>query len=287
MKNLLAKYSSGLVTILLLLPGLCTFFGLFFYPFLITLILSLRPEGQKTGWTIEHYLAFLSDPHSREVVALTFVLAIGATFFSIVLSVPLSLVLREKLRGHRFFRGVILVPMVVPGLIGALGLMLLYGNRGWFNLFVRDFLPFIQGPISVDYTVHGLIMFYVWLYFPYTCLTTLSALEGLDPGIEEAARVSGANRWQVLRYIVLPLITPGILSGSVLTFMSAFGAFSIPLIAGGNYRPLSVEVYKQISTFIPAHWSQASAMAVLMGAMQVVFLSIYMRFLRTERVERL
>jgi putative spermidine/putrescine transport system permease protein len=284
-RDLLAKRSSGLITFLLLLPGLCSFFGLFFYPFFVTFILSLRPEGQKTGWTLENYLKFLSDPHNRDVVILTFVLAISATFFSVVLSVPLSLVLRRKLRGHRFFRGVILVPMVVPGLIAALGLLLLYGNRGWFNLFVRDFLPFIQGPLAVDYTVHGLIMFYVWLYFPYTCLTTLATLEGLDPGIEEAAEVSGANRWQVLRHIVLPLIAPGILSGSVLTFMSAFGAFSIPLVTGGNYRPLSVEVYKQIQLFIPAHWSQASAMAVLMGAMQVIFLSFYMRFLRTERIE--
>jgi putative spermidine/putrescine transport system permease protein len=84
---------------------------------------------------------------------------------------------------------------------------------------------------------------------------------------------------------VLPLIAPGILSGSVLTFMAAFGAFSIPLIAGGNYRPLAVEVYKQIEIFMPARWSQASAMAVLMGVMQVIALTLYMRFLRTERIE--
>ena len=285
MKDWIARHKSSLMTLLLLSPGLFSFFGLFFYPFLVTFIMSLRPEGEQTGWTLANYLAFLRDPHSRDVVILTFVLAIGTTFFSILLSVPLSLVLRQKLRGHRFFRGMIVVPMVVPGLIAALGLLLLFGSRGWFNLFIRDFLPFLPNPVNIDYTVQGLILFYVWLYFPFTCLTTLAALEGLDPGIEEAAEVSGANRWQVLRHVVLPLITPGILSGSVLTFMAAFGAFSIPLIAGGNYRPLSVEVYKQIEIFMPARWSQASAMAVLMGIMQVIALTLYMRFLRTERIE--
>jgi ABC-type Fe3+ transport system permease subunit len=285
MRAVLSKRGPALVTLLLLLPGLLSFFSLFFYPFMVTLILSLRPEGQRTGWTLEHYVGFLSDAHNRDVVILTFVLAIATTFFSIVLSLPLSLVLRRKMRGHGFFRGIILVPLVVPGLIGALGLMLLFGSRGWFNLFVRDVVPFIEGPLSINYTVPGLILFYVWLYFPFTCLTTLGALEGLDPGIEEAADVSGANRWQVLRHVVLPLITPGILAGSVLTFMAAFGAFSIPLIAGGNYRPLSVEVYKQIELFIPARWSRGSAMAVMMGVMQVAFLTIYMRFFRTERVE--
>jgi ABC-type Fe3+ transport system permease subunit len=282
MRDILARQSKWLITLLLLLPAIVSFFGLFFYPFTVTLIMSLRPEGEQIGWTLEHYLAFLSDPNSRNIVLLTFVLAIGATFFAVVVSVPLSLILREKLRGHRFFRVVAIAPLVIPGLIGALGLLLLFGNRGWFNLFIRDFVPFVQGPIQINYTVPGLILFYVWLYFPYTFLTTLGALEGLDPAIEEAARVSGADRWQVLRHVVLPLITPGVLAGSVLTFMAAFGAFSIPLVAGGDHRPLSVEVYKQIDLFIPARWSRASATAVLMGAMQIAFLSLYMRFLRRE-----
>ena len=92
--------------------------------------------------------------------------------------------------------------------------------------------------------------------------------------------MAGANRWQVLRHIVLPLITPGILAGSVLTFMAAFGAFSVPLIAGGDYRPLAVEIYKQISIPIPARWSAASAIAMVMGVLQVGFLTLYMRFVR-------
>ncbi len=269
------------VTLLLMAPGLATFFGLFFYPFAITVVMSLHPEGTTTGWTFQNYITFLQDPHGREVIGLTFLLALSATFLSVVLSVPLSLVLRGRVRGHRFFRAVPLVPLVIPGMIGALGLLLLFGTRGWFNLFLRDVFG-LTSPVGVNYTVHGLIIFYVWLYFPYTFLTTISTLEALDPGIEEAAQVSGANRWQVLRYVVLPLIAPGILSGSVLTFMSAFGAFNIPLIAGGNYRPLAVEVYKQIQLYIPARWSAASAMAVIMGVCQAAFLTLYMRFLRRK-----
>jgi ABC-type Fe3+ transport system permease subunit len=273
-------HSSRLTTLFLLLPALAGFFGLFFYPMLLTLILSFRPEGQTVGWTLENYARFLSDPDGRWVILLTFILALGATTLSVLLSVPLALILREKVRGHRFYRLMVLVPLVVPGLIGALGLLLFWGSRGWFNLFLLQFVPSVTRPLAVDYTIQGLIMFYVWLYFPYTCITTLSSLESLDRSIEEAGEVSGATRGQVLRYIVLPLITPGILAGSVLTFMAAFGAFSVPLIAGGNYRPLAVEIYKQISVPIPAHWSAASAIAIVMGALQVIFLSLYMRFVR-------
>jgi ABC-type Fe3+ transport system permease subunit len=285
MRFLPSQRREGLTTLLLLVPGFAVFLGLFVYPFIITIILSVRPEGQTTGWTLEYYASFLRSAHGQQVIGLTFLLAIATTMLSILLSVPLALVLRRKLRGHRFFRAVPLIPLVVPGLIGALGLLLVFGSRGWFNLFLRDALPFIHGPLAVDYTVSGLTMFYVWLYFPYTLLTTLSTLEGLDPAIEEAAKVSGANPWRVFRHVVLPLIMPGILSGSILTFMNAFGAFSIPLVAGGNYRPLSVEVYKQIELFVPARWSQACAIAVIMGVMQVVFLTFYMRILRGRKVK--
>jgi ABC-type Fe3+ transport system permease subunit len=268
------------VTLGFLAPAVLAFGGLFLYPLALTVGLSFRPEGADAGWTLQHYAAFLGDADSRRVVLLTFGLALAATLASVLLSVPLALVLREKLRGHRFFRLVILVPLVVPGLIGALGLLLFWGPRGWFNLFLLRLVPGITRPVPVNYTLHGLILFYVWLYFPYTCVTTLSTLESLDRSVEEAGEVAGANRWQVLRYVVLPLIKPGILAGSVLTFMAAFGAFSVPLIAGGDYRPLAVEIYKQISVPIPAHWSAASAIAVVMGSLQVVFLSIYMRSVR-------
>lgn len=277
------KHEQNAITLLLLLPAFAAFFGLFFYPILITFVQSFRPEGQTDGFTFSNYINFLSDPNGRDVIVLTFVLAIGATFFSLLFSIPLALILREKVRGHRFFRLLVLVPMMVPGLIGALGLLLFFGSRGWFNLAIL-LLPFVQEPLTINYTLQGLILFYVWLYFPYTCLTTLSALEGLDRAVEEAGAVAGANPRQVLRYLIIPQIIPGVLAGSVLTFMTAFGAFSIPLIAGGNYRPLSVQIYKEVSSFIPAHWSAASAMAIVMGILQVTALTLYMRLLRQKQV---
>jgi putative spermidine/putrescine transport system permease protein len=274
-----SKVRSTLVTLLMLLPGLAVFFGLFFYPMMVTVVRSLRPEGEVVGWTLEHYIKFLGESRARDVILLTFVLSIAATLCSILFSVVLCLILRRKMRGHRFFRLTMLIPRVVPGLIGALGLLLLFGSRGWVNLFLINVVPFVDEPVRINYTVPGLVLFYTWLYFPFTAVTTLSTLESLDPAIEEAAGVAGANRWQVLRHVVIPLIMPGILAGSVLTFMAAFGAFSIPLIAGGNYRPLSVEIYRQID-FTPARWSAASARAMIMAALQVAFLTFYMRILR-------
>ncbi len=278
--------SGRATTLLLLLPALAAFAGLFCYPLALTVRLSFRPEGAEAGWTLANYRLFLGDPDGRAVMGLTLGLALAATLASIALSVPLALALRTRLRGHRVFRLVLLVPLVVPGLIGALGLLLFWGPRGWFNLAVAALVPGLARPLPVDYTVHGLVLFYVWLYFPYTGVTTLAALEAVDPAVEEAAAVAGATRWQVLRHVLLPLARPGILAGSVLTFMAAFGAFSVPLVAGGDYRPLAVEIYKQIAVPIPARWSAASAIAVVMGAMQVAALVTYMRLVRRVGVTR-
>lgn len=272
------RWREGLLTLLLLSPGLAGFFGLFFYPMLLTVILSFRPEGQETGWTLTHYARFLGDPAFRDVLGLTFSLAVGATLSSVLLSLPLALVLRDKPKGNRLFRLAILLPMMMPHLISALGLLLFWSKRGWANLFLLTVLPFLKQPVAVNYTIPGLILFYVWLFYPYTCLTTLSSLEALDRSIEEAAEVAGANHLQVLWHIVLPLIRPGVLAGSVLTFMMAFGAFSVPLVTGGNYRPLSVQIFTHATLYL--EWSAASAMAVVMAIAQVTFLTIYMRVLR-------
>lgn len=280
MASFLKRYRYGLVSLLMLLPGLASFFGLFFYPMLVTVVRSFRPEGLTEGWTLQHYAEFLGQASARQVILLTFFLAIACTLVSIVLSVPLTLLLRRKLAGHRLFRLTILIPITVPGLVGALGLLLFYGSRGWLNLLLMQGLHVVEEPVKINYTLTGLVIFYVWHYFSYTAVTTLSTLEGLDPAFEEAARVAGASPWQVLRHIVLPLITPGILAGSVLTFMAAFGAFSIPLITGGSYRPLAVQIYKQIEVYTPARWEAASAMAVVMALLQLVFLTFYMRVLR-------
>jgi len=280
MAAILKRQRYGLVSLLMLMPGVASFLGLFFYPMLITVMRSFRPEGETMGWTLANYVEFLGQAGARQVIVLTFGLAIACTLLSIVLSVPLTLLLRTKLAGHRLFRLTILIPITVPGLVGALGLLLFYGSRGWPNLFLTQTLGVVKEPVQINYTLAGLVVFYVWHYFSYTAVTTLSTLEGLDPAFEEAARVSGATPWQVLRYVVLPLIMPGVLAGSVLTFMAAFGSFSIPLITGGSYRPLAVQIYKQIEVYTPSRWSAASAMAVVMALLQLVFLTFYMRVLR-------
>jgi ABC-type spermidine/putrescine transport system permease subunit I len=269
----------GLITLLLLAPGFGAIAFLFLLPLWLVIQLSFAPEGTDAGFTLDNYAAFLGADNLVGAFYLSIELAVLATFFSILLSVPLALALRRPFRSNRAFRLLILLPLMVPALVSAVGLRLFWGDVGWANLTLQ-LLPFVDGPIRIVFTVPGLVLFYVWLFFPFTALLTLAALEGIDPAVEEAAEVSGANRWRVLRHVLLPLAVPGILAGSVLTFIESFGAFSIPLVAGGDNRPLSVQIYTVSAIFL--HWNQGAAMSVVMGLTQIVFLVTYFRLLRRQ-----
>lgn len=302
------KNKRTLLTLLMLAPGFIAFLGLFAYPMLITTLTSLRQGARPVdvtvgvtarewnpacdflandGFTLVHFCDFLFSNEGLYTIGLSLTISIAATLLAVLLSLPLVMILRERFRGNRFFRLLILAPMMIPGLIGALGLFLFWDKRsGWFNLFLTQVVPFVDDPIKFNFTLHGLILFYTWLFFPYTGLTTLSAVEAIDRSLEEAGAVSGATRWQVFRHILFPLILPGIIAGSVLTFILAFGALSIPLMLGGNYRAhiIGSRIYTFATVF--RKWEAASAMAVVMAAIQIILITVYMRVTRRKEVAR-
>lgn len=266
-----------MVTLLLIAPGLLAFATLFLYPMLITLTTSFQTRDS-SNFTFNNYLDFLTKSEGWNILGLSFFLAIIPTIIIIFISIPLALLLRKKITGFKFYRTLIVLPLMIPSLISTLGLLLFYNTNGWFNLFIIKLLPFVNEPAKINYTIHGLMIFYVWLYFPYTAISITSAIEGLDKGIEEAGSVCGASPMQVFWKIILPLIKPGIMSGSIMTFLLAFGSFSVPLLAGGDYRPIAVQIYTTTAVF--HNWPKGSALAVIMSVIQVIFLTIYMRLNR-------
>ncbi len=258
------------LTALMLAPALVYLLFFFAYPMLVTFLNSLTSDDGR-GFSLTQYAAVLS-PKYWGTLELTTGLAIGTTLLSILLAVPIALVLRRRPRGHRLMRLLILTPLMVLALVSALGLLIIWGRNGWLNLLVSHLIPG-GGPLKVDYTVQGLLLFYTWLYAPYTVLTTLSAIEGLDTNVEEAARVAGASPWKVLWTVTLPLAWPGIRSGSVLTFLLAFGAFNVPLIAGGDLRPVAVVIYTEAETF--QHFARGSSLAIVMAVISLAVILLY------------
>jgi ABC-type Fe3+ transport system permease subunit len=256
------------LTLALLLPSLLLIGCFFLYPLLITLYTSLTAPGERL-LTIRNYVGIFQSAEYLNVIWITVLLGIATTACSIAIAIPLALQLRKRPPGHEFVRILILIPLVVLVLIGGLGLLIVLSDTGWVGQSIA--LVFGQ-PVRVNYTIAGLVISYTWLYAPYTILTTLAAVEGISPELEEAARVVGASPTQVLLRVTLPLSLPGIKAGAILTFLLAFEAFGIPLIAGGNYRPMAVEVYTQAHVF--NNHERGSALAVIMAVSALAILAV-------------
>ncbi len=257
------------LTAILLLPSVA-FIGTFFlYPLLITFGMSLEgSDGAR--YSFGNYREILNSAKYWRVIGLTVLLGAAATAVSIAIAIPLALILRRRQRGHHFVRVLTLVPLVILALIGGLGLLIIFSDTGWAGKIIG---AFAGDRVRINYTIHGLVIFYTWLYAPYTILTTLSAIESINPDIEEAARVVGASPIHVLGQITIPLSLSGIRAGSILTFLLAFEAFGIPLIAGGEIRPLAVEIYTQAAVF--NNFPKGSALAIIMAVVALVVLLAY------------
>ncbi len=245
----------------------------FYYPLLYTLRQSVTPS-RGGGWTLAQYAQFLGSREGPGVLALTLGLSFAATALSLLLSLSLALLLRRPFFGRRALQFLMLLPITIPALVGALGLLILYDRTGWINVvLLRAHL--LSRPLSIDYTIPGLVVFYAWMFFPYGGLVIMSGIGAIDPTLEEAARVMGAPPSAVFLRVLLPLLRSSLWAGTLMIFLQCFGAFSVPLIAGGNYQPLGVKIYTVANVFLD--WPQASAMAVVMGVIQIALVIVYQR----------
>jgi ABC-type Fe3+ transport system permease subunit len=249
---------------LLVCPLMVFLAAAFYYPLAYTLAESVTPT-QGPGLTLVHYTEFLGSRDGLGVLALTIGLSLAATLLSVLLSLPLALLLRRKFFGRRALQFLMMLPITIPALVGALGLLILYDRTGWLNVVLLK-LHVLSEPLAIDYTIPGLILFYVWMFFPYGGLVIMSGLGAIDPAVEEAGLVMGASPMVVFRRVMLPLLRGSLWAGAIMIFLQCFGAFSVPLIAGGNYQPIGVKIYTIANVFLD--WPQASAMAVVMGIIQ-------------------
>jgi ABC-type Fe3+ transport system permease subunit len=267
----LAAARSHAATALLVGPLLVFLAAAFYYPLGFTLAESVTDKAG--AWTAANFVAFLGSAAGLSVLGLTLVLSVAATVLAVVLCLPLALALRRGFPGKAAVQFLMMVPITIPALVGALGLLILYDRTGWVNFVLVRVLHLTAQPLAIDYTIPGLVLFYVWMFFPYGGLVILSGLGAIDPSLEEAARVCGASAWVGFRRVLLPLLRPSLWAGGVMIFLQCFGAFSVPLIAGGNHQPIAVRIYTVANVFLD--WHAASAMAVVMAVIQSVLVVAY------------
>ena len=249
-------------------PGLAIVVCLVLYPIGLALWVSLTSSAG--ALTLQRYIDFFASGDSYRALLRTLGLALATTAASLLLSIPLGYLGRIPGSIGTLVRVLVSLPLAVPVLIAGYALALFYAENGLFNNLLVRVLHLLSDPLLISYTWTGLVVACTWRFFPYTGLLVIAALQAIDRNVEQAAASTGANPWQVFTRVTLPLIAPAALTGSILTFVSTFGTFSIPLIMGRGGDVLSVMAYRKVSGAFD--WPVASTIVIVMAVIQIAVL---------------
>jgi iron(III) transport system permease protein len=205
-------------------------------PLLFLLYRALTPSGSLSFVTFGRLFSYNMN---RSALYNTIVGGLSAMVLGTLLAFPLAwLVGRTNLYGKKFFRSLFVLTYMVPPYVGAMAwLRLLNPNVGTINQFLRGFfgLGSTAGPINI-YSLGGLVWVLTTFYYPYAFITISRAMEKMDPSLEEASRVSGASPFITLIKVTLPIMTPSLIAGALLVFVSAASCYGIPSIIGAPGR---------------------------------------------------
>ena len=223
---------------------LALFFGLFlFYPVGLLLQGAFVSGGR---FSLEYFQLLVSSPLQRESLRNSFAIALLTTALTTVLTLPLAHVMtRLSFRGKALAGGLLLVPMIMPPFVGAIGLRQLLSRFGSLNLVLAK-LGIIDAHKPVDWLggggFWGIVALQVLNLYPILFLNLSAAMANIDPALREAAQNLGATAWRLFRTVTLPLILPGYFAGAIIVFIWAFTDLGTPLIFGFS-RVVPVQIF--------------------------------------------
>ena len=244
-------------------------------PMIYMSIRALFPNGQFTLSTLKRLTGYALnlDALKNTMIAATATMVLGT-----LIAFPLAwLVGRTNLYGRKFFRALFVLTYMVPPYVGAMAwLRLTNPNVGTINQWLRAIfhLSNAPGPLNV-YTLPGMIWVLTTFYYPYAFITISRAMEKMDPSLEEASRISGASPIRTVLTITLPMMTPSLIAGALLVFVSAASCYGIPSIIGipGNVNMVTTRIVEYVALGQQG-MNDAIALSVFLMAAALVILFV-------------
>jgi sorbitol/mannitol transport system permease protein len=251
-------------------------------PFLVTLYLStlswnaLRP-GNRPFVGIDNYVSVLSDSRLRAALMNTVLLTAGAVIFSMILGLALAILLDRKFIGRSVVRTLLITPFLVMPMAAALL---------WKHAIYNPAYGLINGLLGgqtdwvSSYPMTAVIATLVWQWTPFMMLILLAGLQAQSDDVLEAARVDGANAWQIFRRMTLPHLRQylelGALLGSIYLVNTFDAVFTITQGGPGTATTnLPYEIY--LTTFRKFEYGEASAAGVIVVILTIIVATFALR----------
>ncbi len=234
--------------------------------------------------TLANYVKFFTDPYYTNVLFRTLRVAITVTAICLVMGFPLAYVLaRTQSRFKNLLIMLVVLPLFVGNAVRAAGWMTLFGSKGAINATLMG-LGLISEPLEIMYTETAVIIGIAAVNLPFMVLSLQSVIEGIGRDVEEAAFSLGANPAAMFRRVLWPLALPGVLAGTILTFILGMNAYATPVLLGGpQFQMMGPLVYGQFAGV--SNWPFGAAISfVLMTA--TLLLSVTANLIVQRRYRR-
>jgi putative spermidine/putrescine transport system permease protein len=197
-------------------------------------------------FSLDNYVKFFSDPYYTGVLWTTLRVAALCTVICLVMGLPLAYVLaRTQSRFKNVMIMLVVLPLFVGNAVRAAGWMTVFGSRGFLNVTLMQ-VGAITEPLQIMFTEGAVVAGIIAVNLPYMVLTLQSVIEGINRNVEEAAFSLGAGPMTMFRRVLLPLSLPGLLAGTILTFILGMNAYATPVLLGGpKFRMMGPLIYGQ------------------------------------------
>lgn len=225
-------------------------------------------------WTFAHMTGlFDRDAAQWRWLLNSLVLAVVVTLLCAALSYPLAYwQARYTFPGQRLMSGLLLVPLILPPFVGAIGLRRMLARYGPINLILQHVgLVSPTDPIDFlgEHRFMGCVLVMTLHLYPLLYLNLTAAISNIDPSLLESARNLGHTPWQVFRRVVLPLSVPGLIAGGCLVFVGAFTDLGTPLIF--SYQAVIANQIFSLANEQTANPAGPALVAVVTGVVLVFF----------------
>jgi iron(III) transport system permease protein len=192
-----------------------------------------RADGS-TYLTLDYFGAVISNPIYREGLVNALLLGLASTAVTLLIAMPLALVAhRFDFPGKRWLGALVLVPMILPPFVGAVGIKQMLGVNGALNALLIK-AGVMDSALPYDWLANGrfagIILLNALHLYPILYMNILAALANLDPAMEQAAENLGCPPWRRFFKITLPLAMPGVFAGASIVFIWAFTELGVPLV---------------------------------------------------------
>lgn len=234
-----------------------------------------------TDPNLDAYRSLFTSTGFLRSLALTLWIALASTFISMAIAIGIGLVLRESFRGRRASTFLFQLNLPIPHIVGAIGILFLFTQGGFISRIAHS-INLIDQPsqfpeLVFDRYAIGIILEYVWKEIVFIGVVVIAILASIGDDYEELAQTLGANAWQRFRYVLLPLLLPGVLSVSVIVLAFSFGAFEIPFMLGRSFpQALPVLAVRNYTNPDLNQRPEAMATAIVIAILSTILIFIYM-----------